>query len=94
MTPGSGTGGKVLKVDPTNDTTSLVGSVFAGITWTGGVLAPNGKIYFSPTSGTSAQILQLDPTNDTTSLIGSDALIPSNLANLATSNYNMYYNKF
>jgi streptogramin lyase len=35
----------------------------------GGVLAPNGMIYFTPYNAT--QILQLDPTTDITSLIGS-----------------------
>ena len=50
--------------------TSLIGSVYTGTyKWSGGVLAPNGKIYFAPLNST--KILQLDPTTNTTTLIGS-----------------------
>ena len=125
---------QILEIDPTNNTTSLFGSLPGGENkWAGGVLAPNGKIYAIPTLST--QILEIDPTNNTTSLfgsfsenakwrggvlapngkiyaipresnqvleifgvdspnvIGSDANIPASLANLASSNYNEYYNK-
>ena len=37
--------------------------------WVGGVLAPNGKIYFTPYS--SSQILELNPNTLTTQLVGS-----------------------
>jgi hypothetical protein len=38
--------------------------------WTGGVLAPNGKIYCPPTLDATS-ILVIDPTNDTTTTFGS-----------------------
>jgi streptogramin lyase len=48
--------------------TTLVGTVYGGGSHEGGVLAPNGMIYFTYNA---TQILQLDPTTDITSLIGS-----------------------
>ena len=57
----------------------------------GGVLAPNGKIYFAPDN--ASQILELSGV-DSPNVIGTDTSIPSNLSNLPTSNYNKYYNKF
>ena len=82
---------KILEIDPVNQTTSLFGNVGnSDSDWYGGVLAPNGKIYCIPLNAT--QILVIDNL-DTPNIIGSDANIPASLANLATSNYNEYYNK-
>jgi hypothetical protein len=83
---------QILELNPTTNTTQLVGSVYSGyLKWSGGVLAPNGKIYFA--LQTALQILELSGV-DNPNVIGSDTLIPSNLSNLPTSNYNKYYNKF
>ncbi|MHC4302781.1 MAG: NHL repeat-containing protein, partial [Planctomycetota bacterium] len=51
----------ILKLDPSDDSTSTFGS-FTG-SWTGGALAPNGFIYGAPSSGNG--ILRIDPTTDT-----------------------------
>jgi hypothetical protein len=56
----------------------------------GGVLAPNGKIYFVNYDIT--QILELK--RKVPNLIGTDAQIPTDLSTLATSAYNRYYNKY
>ena len=81
---------QVLEIDPSNNTTSLFGSLTGNGKWAGGVLAPNGKIYGIPLNST--QILKISNVNSP-NVIGSDANIPASLANLATSNYNEYYNK-
>ena len=83
---------QVLQLDPTTNTTSLIGKVYStsGV-WVGAVLAPNGKIYFVPYNAT--RILQLEKV-ETPNVIGSDALVPSPISGLPTSNYNKYYNKF
>jgi len=53
-----------------NSQTSLIGTSYSGSgKCYGGVLAPNGKIYFTPYNST--QVLELDPSTNTTSLIGS-----------------------
>ena len=50
--------------------TTLIGSTYSGtVKWLGGVLAPNGKIYYAPTN--ASQILELDPATNTTTLVGS-----------------------
>jgi len=82
---------QILEIDPVNQTTSLFGSFSAYNKYIGGVLAPNGKIYAIPFGAT--QILEISEV-DSPNVIGSDANIPASLANLATSNYNEYYNKF
>ena len=81
---------QVLEIDPSNNNIRFLKSFSGGNKWFGGVLAPNGKIYCIPFSTT--QILVIDNV-DTPNIIGSDANIPASLANLATSNYNEYYNK-
>jgi streptogramin lyase len=83
---------QILELNPTTNTTQLVGSVYTTSSkWWGGVLAPNGKIYFAPYF--YSNILELSGV-DNPNVIGSDTLIPSNLSDLPTSNYNKYYNKF
>ena len=57
----------------------------------GGVLAPNGNIYFAPRN--INQIGKLSGVNSP-NVLSTNMLIPANLADLPTSNYNMYYNKF
>ena len=69
---------------------NLFGNLSGNNKWFGGVLAPNGKIYGMPRD--SNQILEISQIN-IPDFIGSDADIPSSLLNLATSNYNQYYNK-
>ena len=55
---------------PQEITIQLVGGSYSGGgKWAGGVLAPNGKIYFAPYD--ASQILELDPTTNTTQLVGS-----------------------
>jgi hypothetical protein len=50
--------------------TNLIGDVYSGgARWNGGILAPNGLIYFSPYNAN--QILKLDPATNQTSLVGS-----------------------
>ncbi len=83
---------QVLEVDPTTNTTRLVGTAnAAAYKWSGGVLAQNGAIYGVPY--TSPNILKITGT-DNPNLMGADASIPVPIANLPTSNYNKYYNKF
>ena len=80
---------QVLVIDPLNDTTSLFGNLSGGGKWQSGVLAPNGKIYYMASN--SSQFLVID----TKSLPATaDLQIPTNLADLPTSNYNKYFNKF
>jgi hypothetical protein len=38
---------QILKLDPATNQTSLVGSIYSGGSNMGGVLAPNGMIYFA-----------------------------------------------
>jgi DNA-binding beta-propeller fold protein YncE len=57
----------VLKIDPVNDTFSLVGSAITKL-YKGAVQAPDGNIYCMPATGTA--ILKIDPTNDTVSTVG------------------------
>ena len=53
-----------------SQTTATFGSVGTGqFKWTGGVLAPNGKIYGIPR--TAATVLEIDPVNRTTTEFGS-----------------------
>ena len=52
-----------------SETTETFGSFTGTNKWFGGVLAPNGKIYYVPYSST--QVLCIDPSNNTTSLFGS-----------------------
>ena len=60
---------QILELNPTTNTTQLVGSIFTETAkWNGGVLAPNGKIYFAPYN--ASQILELNPTTNTTQLVG------------------------
>ena len=83
---------QILELDTTTNTTQLVGSSYSGTyKWAGGTVAPNGKIYFTPTG--VAHVLEISEVNYP-NIIGSDTLIPSNLSDLPTSNYNKYYNKF
>lgn len=60
----------VLVIDPTNDTTTTIGSVaVGGQKWRGGCLSPiNGKIYGMPYD--SDTVLVIDPATDTVSTIG------------------------
>ena len=82
---------QILMFDPLTNSISLVGNTYIGSNkWNGGVLAPNGKIYFTPHVG--PRILELSGVSSP-NIIGSDALIPLDLADLPTSNYNKYYNK-
>ena len=81
---------QILEIDPVNQTTSLFGNLTGENKWLGGVLAPNGKIYGIPFYST--QVLEISDINSP-NVIGSDANIPASLSNLATSNYNQYYNK-
>jgi hypothetical protein len=59
----------VLEIDPVTQTTTLFGSVDGNAKWSGGVLAPNGKIYGIPYNST--QVLEIDPVTQTTTLFGS-----------------------
>jgi len=60
---------QILRLDPTTNTTTLIGTVYAGTgKYLGGVLGVNGKIYFTPL--VSTKILELDPITNTTTLIG------------------------
>ena len=70
-------------------TSQLFGSLAGG--WIGGVLAPNGKIYGIPNNST--QVLEIDKSTNTKPN-AFDMVIPVDLADLATSNYNRYSNKF
>ena len=81
---------QILEIDPVNQTTSLFGSLSSSNKWFGGVLAPNGKIYAIPAN--SSQILEISKVNEP-DVIGSDTDIPASLSNLASSNYNKFYNK-
>jgi len=81
----------LLEITPGPNNINLYGgfsSVASG--WSGGTLAPNGNIYCAPYNATT--ILEILGTN-VPDAIGADALIPSDLATLPTSNYNRYYNK-
>jgi hypothetical protein len=64
--------------------------IIIDIKWYGGVLAPNGKIYFTPTN--PAQILELDPTTNTTSLIGDVYAGSSKMGWWCISNQMVKYN--
>ena len=81
---------QVLEIDPINQTTNLFGSLSGNFKWIGGVLAPNGKIYGIPFDST--QVLEISSVN-VPDIVGSDANIPASLLNLASSNYNEFYNK-
>ena len=81
---------QVLEIDPVNQTTNLFGSLSGDRKWNGGVLAPNGKIYGIPKNST--QVLEISSVN-VPDIVGSDANIPASLLNLASSNYNEFYNK-
>ena len=81
---------QVLEIDPINQTTNLFGSLSGDQEWFSGVLAPNGKIYGIPFDST--QVLEISSVN-VPDIVGSDANIPASLSNLATSNYNEFYNK-
>src|SRR6187399_3251470 len=62
-------GFRIVKVDPTTDTITLIGSAIAqgyGM----GVLAPNGIIYFGPSVSGATQIAQFDPATEIFSLTG------------------------
>jgi hypothetical protein len=58
----------VLKLDPSDDSTSTFGSFGAGGKWIGGVLAPNGKIYGIPHAGT--EVLAIDTSDDSVATFG------------------------
>jgi len=81
---------QVLEIDPSNNTTNLFGNISGSAKYTGGVLAPNGKIY--GISWSSSEILEISGVSSP-NVIGSDANIPASLSNLASSNYNKFYNK-
>ena len=59
----------VLKIDPSDDSTTTFGSLTGGNKWNGGVLAVNGYIYCIPRDSTT--ILKIDSSNDSTSTFGS-----------------------
>ena len=60
----------VLKIDPSDNSTSKFGSFGVGAdNWSGGVLAPNDCIYCMPSY--SANVLKIDTSDDSTSLVGS-----------------------
>lgn len=60
----------ILKVDPTDNSYSSVGSLGSNASqWSGAALASNGYIYCVPMY--SANVLKIDTSNDTTSKIGS-----------------------
>ena len=83
---------KVLELNPDTLTTRLIGNNLIGNDkWNSGVLAPNGNIYFAPRN--INQIGELSGVNSP-NVLGTNMLIPANLADLPTSNYNMYYNKY
>ena len=83
---------KVLELNPDTLTTRLIGNNLIGNDkWISGVLAPNGNIYFAPRN--INQIGKLSGVNSP-NVLSTNMLIPANLADLPTSNYNMYYNKF
>ena len=79
-----------LRASQIEPSINLFGSLSGNNKWLGGVLAPNGKIYAIPRE--SNQVLEIFGV-DSPNVIGSDANIPASLANLASSNYNEYYNK-
>ena len=81
---------QVLEIDPVTQTTALFGSLAGSSKWVGGVLAPNGKIYGIPNNST--QVLEIDKSTNTKPN-AFDMVIPTDLADLATSNYNRYSNK-
>ena len=78
----------ILEIDPVAKTATTFGSLAGSGKWFGGVLAPNGKVYGIPSNSTSILEYNLKITPSVL-----DILIPSDLSTLATSNYNMYYNK-
>ena len=80
---------QILVIYPSNDTTFLSGNFSGTVKWQGGVLASNGKIYCVPRNST--QILVIDTKSIPTTL---DLQIPVNLADIPTSNYNKYFNKY
>ena len=80
---------QVLEIDPVTQTTTLFGSLAGSSKWIGGVLAPNGKIYGIPFSIT--QVLQYY-TKSFPNIV--DMVIPQDLADLKTSKYNQYHNKY
>ncbi|KKK72403.1 hypothetical protein LCGC14_2904230, partial [marine sediment metagenome] len=61
----------VLKIDPSDDTTSPFGSLAGSQKWLGGVLGVDGMIYGIPFDSTT--ILKIDPTTDTASTFDSFA---------------------
>ena len=52
------------QIGPQSNTVGGTSNIYSG-----GVLAPNGKIYFAPYG--ASQILELNPTTNTTQLVGS-----------------------
>lgn len=78
---------KVLEFDTNTYASQQVGGNYNG--YGGAKLAPNGNIYLSPTL--VSNILKIEGTN-TPNVMGADAILPTDLSTLATSNYNKYYN--
>lgn len=65
--------GRVMKVNPSNDTTAYIGTDYAATgtnKWSGIANANNGKLYCAPFAFN--QILEIDPTTDTTAMVGPD----------------------
>ncbi|MFN3802191.1 hypothetical protein [Belliella pelovolcani] len=71
-------GERVLKIDPTNDTTTFIGSIFIGNSkWIGMAAHTNGKLYAARNS--RASILEIDPLTDTTREIPAPFAMARNL---------------
>lgn len=84
---------KILEFDTNGVITKLIGTADSSSSkYIGNLMAPNNSniyhVIFNSTRVMKAKILNMP------SLISSDYTIPSDLSTLATSNYNMYYNKF
>jgi len=81
----------ILEIDPYTDTTRIfTDAIIQGRDSVKGNIALNGNLYFVPLDSDKVIVLNIDSPN----LVGTDAIMPADLADLATSNYNKYYNKF
>lgn len=58
----------ILRINPSNDSVSLFGSLAGSRKWAGSAVAPNGKIYCAPRDSTT--VLCIDPSNDSITTFG------------------------